>query len=237
MALTGIGLLCLVGVITIQSAYTTRAAVQAEQVIMFSASAAGFVIFVIGLTALLRARSTSTTVPRVLLLVMLFFITLGPWILAAITGVLSRTSSPFEAPMAVAAPSPVYAIMAAGSLTEPDPGVAPIASVVMSFLYAGLGTLLFFLARSKCKTIISEHESVLAEADERLAEEDRQAAEQRAAAEQDRLEALERQPEATAEDERAVDGWATPPDIDTSGGDDADGGEAERPEPDDGSPG
>ncbi|MBW2456988.1 MAG: ABC transporter permease, partial [Deltaproteobacteria bacterium] len=217
LGLTGIGLLCLVGVIYIQSAFTTRAAVQAEQVILFSAYAAGFIIFVIGLTALLRARSTSTTVPRVLLLVMLFFITLGPWILAAITGVLSRTSSPFEGPMAVAAPSPVYALLAAGALTEPDPGVAPIASVVTSFLYAGLGTMLFFIARAKCKGIIADHESLLAEADERLAEEDRVAAEQRAAAEQDRLAALEQQPAAT-KDETGADGWATPPDIDTSGG-------------------
>ncbi len=191
IGLASIGLLCLVGVIYIRTTVTVRASVQSEQIIIFSAYAAGFTIFVIGLTALLRARSTSTTVPRVLLMVMQFFITLGPWILAAITGVFSRTSSPFGAAMAVAAPSPVYALVAAGSLTAPDPGVAPIASVVTSFLYAGLGTMLFFLARTRCRRIIAEHESVLAEADVRLAEEDRQAAEQRAAAEQAKLEALE----------------------------------------------
>ena len=216
VGLGAIGLLCLAGVITIQLAGTTRAAVQAEQVIMFSAYAAGFSTFVIGLTALLRARSTSTTVPRVLLLVMLFFITLGPWILAAITGVLSRSSSPFGASMAVAAPSPAYAILAATALAEPDPGVAPIASVVTSFLYAGLGAMLFFIARTKCKGIIAEHRRVLADADLRLAEEDRQAAEQRAAAEQARLEALE-QPTATetTEDGAADDDWGGPPEIDT----------------------
>jgi hypothetical protein len=214
VGLGALGLLCLAAVITIQVAGTTRASVQAEQVIMFTGYAAGFSIFVIGLTALLRARSTSTTVPRVLLLVMLFFITLGPWILAAITGVLSRSSSPFGPAMAVAAPSPVYGILAATALAEPDPGVAPMASVVTSLVYAGLGLMLFAIARTKCKGIIAEHKTVLAEADLRLAEEDRQTAEHQAAAEQARLEALEEPAAATTgTDDGADDDWGGAPDI------------------------
>ena len=43
-----------------------------------------FYVFVVGLSAFLRARASSALVARVLLFALLFVIAVGPWILAAI---------------------------------------------------------------------------------------------------------------------------------------------------------
>lgn len=186
--------LCGLGIAYINTAAGPRATEQTEQVVVFSAYAVGFTAFVIGLAAWLRARATSAAVPRVLLLVILFFLSTGPWILAAITGVLASSSNQYSTSMAVAAPSPFYIFVALSAVTRPDPGVAVTASMVAAGAYAVLGVLLLSLAHAKCNRIIREHETVLAEADRRLAEEDRQAAEQAEAARSAATAALE-QPE------------------------------------------
>jgi hypothetical protein len=155
-----------------------------EQIVVFSAYALGFVPFVIGLTAWLRARSAGAAVPRVLLLVVLFFLSAGPWIVAAIAGLMSNPSDPYGPSTAVAAPSPIYAILAVAAISQPDPGVAVIASIVMSCVYAAFGALFFSFAAARTRRIIREHETILSEADRRLAEEDRLAAEKNVPAEQ-----------------------------------------------------
>jgi hypothetical protein len=165
---------------------------QTAQIITFTAYAAAFVTFVVGLAAFLRARSVSTAVPRVLLLVVLFFVFTGPWILAAITGVFAGGSgSQYGPAMAVAAPSPFYAFIAVESIPAPDPGIAVFAAMVAAAGYAVGGFAFLVAANVRCRRIIDEHETILAEADRRLAEEDRLAQETRDARAQANLADLE----------------------------------------------
>jgi ABC-type transport system involved in multi-copper enzyme maturation permease subunit len=176
VGLVAIAVVCAVGILYIQTTSGHSRSTAIAQILVFGAYALGFSSFVIGLTAWLRARSTGAALPRVLLLVVLFFLTAGPWIVAAIAGLMSRPSDPYGASTAVAAPSPIYAVVAISAIGKPDPGVAVPASVVMSCIYAALGTLFFFLGGSRSRRIIHEHEAILTEADRRLAEEDRAAA-------------------------------------------------------------
>ncbi len=157
---------------------------QMERTILFSAYATGFSLFTVGLAALLRARAKSSAVPRVLLLVLLLFLATGPWIAAAITGVLALAGSgSSDAALAVACPSPFYAFVAIGAVGRPDPTIPVIASMSCSILYGALGMVFLVMASTRCRKIIREHESLLAEADRRLAEEDQQLAEARSKAE------------------------------------------------------
>jgi hypothetical protein len=165
--------LCMVGISVVQTARgVPRVDEQTEQLVVFSLYALGFSTFVIGLAAYLRARATGSAVPRVLLLVVLFFLAAGPWILAIISGVIASSGSGTGDEYALAAPSPFYVFLALDALTRPDPGVTVVASITASIGYAALGLAFLVVARSKCKAIIDEHEDVLAEADRRLAEED-----------------------------------------------------------------
>lgn len=165
--------LTVIGVVMLQTTPgTPRVDVQTEQVVVFAIYALGFSSFLIGLTAYLRARSNGGGLPRVLLLVILFGLSFGPWILAAITGVLGSSSSMRSSAFAIAAPSPGYAFFAVEALTRPDPGVTVVASIGASILYAAVGLGFLLVAGAKCRKIILEHESILARADQRLAAED-----------------------------------------------------------------
>ena len=177
-------LLGVAGVIVVTMEARSNAVEQVEQIVLFTSYALGFTFFLVGLSSLLRARSTSTTVPRVLLVVVLFFLLIGPWILAAITGVAVKSATKFGPAMAVAAPSPFYVLfIGLEATTKSDPGVAILATIISAIGYAALGLMFLGLAHGRCKRIISEHEQVLAEADRRLAEEDAEAEAERVDAE------------------------------------------------------
>lgn len=204
----GLGAMALLGiagivVVTVES--PSNAVEQVEQIVVFGAYALGFSCFVVGLAAQLRARSTSTTVPRVLLLVVLFLLAVGPWVAAAITGVMASSSGKFGPALAVAAPSPFYVLfIALEAVTRPDPGVAILASMITAIGYAALGLMLLAFSHHRCKRIIDEHEQVLAEADRRLLEEDATSEAERQQAEhaedEAALEQLERPVETAAID-------------------------------------
>jgi ABC-type transport system involved in multi-copper enzyme maturation permease subunit len=230
--LLAMALLGIAGITVVTLEAPGNATEQVEQIILFSTYALGFTCFLVGLAAQLRARSTTTTVPRVLFGVFLFFLAIGPWIGAAITGVMAHSSGKFGPALAVAAPSPFYVLfIALEAVTKTDPGVAIIATIATAIGYAAVGLLLLGLASRRCKTIITEHEEVLAEADRRLAEEDAAAEaalrEEEEADEQAAIEALER-PDA------ADDAAGPPIDGDIALGEEGDSaatGDAEAKEP------
>jgi hypothetical protein len=90
--------------------------------------------------------------------------------------------------------------VAVAAVSKPDPGVAVVASMSWSVIYALLGLIFVGAATRRCNKIIADHEKVLAEADRRLAEEDRLRAEQAAEREQQR----ERAERAAAEQPHAT---------------------------------
>jgi len=174
-SVSAVVVLAVAGVAFINTDMAARGARQIEELFLFTTYMIGFMTFVIGLAAMLRARSTGSTVPRVLLLVVLFFVATGPWILAAISGALG--SSPAHNDLVIAAPSPFYVFFALSTLSRATPSLAVAASTIASISYAALGLLLLGLAHHKTKRIIEDHEAVLNEADRRLAAEDEAAAE------------------------------------------------------------
>jgi ABC-type transport system involved in multi-copper enzyme maturation permease subunit len=146
--------------------------------LVFFGYAAGFYTFLVGLGALLRSRAASSMVSRVLLFTILFAIAAGPWIVAAIAGIVIDSSS--NEAFIIAAPSPFYVLMMVDAIQHSRGEALVVAGLVAIFVWAGLGLIFLVLARSRCARIIREHEVMLAETERILDAED--AAEARAAA-------------------------------------------------------
>jgi ABC-type transport system involved in multi-copper enzyme maturation permease subunit len=118
--------------------------------VVVSAHFAGFLVFLVGLTAFFRATAQGATVPRVLLLAALLTAIIGPWIVLAIAGFLSQGPEEMQQ---LAAPSPMYAFVLVEKLrlglkNTPE-FVLP--GVLCSVGYALLGVLLVGAAGSRAK--------------------------------------------------------------------------------------
>jgi ABC-type transport system involved in multi-copper enzyme maturation permease subunit len=186
-----------------------------DGVIRFGAYAASFYVFVVGVSAFLRARASAPTPARVLLFVTLAAVAVVPWVVAAIGGAIARSG---EA-LAVASPSPFFAFALLGN-TQPD--VVYLSGWGMSAVWVVLGFVFLIAAGRRSREIIAKFERTLAEAEQRLAEEDA-AMEAALLAE---AEARARAPEPSAASEAACSGapaveraeTATPNDEATRGG-------------------
>jgi ABC-type transport system involved in multi-copper enzyme maturation permease subunit len=142
----------------------------AWSVLCFAAYAAGFYVFVVGLSAYLRARMATAVSARVVLFAVLFAISVGPWIVAAIAGIL--TDHWARAWFVVATPSPFFAFVMIDSLGGEGAEVLVPAGIAASVLWP-LGGLAFLAAAQRtCRRIIRRHEEVLAETERILAAED-----------------------------------------------------------------
>jgi ABC-type transport system involved in multi-copper enzyme maturation permease subunit len=144
----------------------------------FAGYALGFYLFIVGLGALLRARTASSMVSRVLLFTILFTIAAGPWIVAAIAELIVDRSS--NEAFILAAPSPFYVFMMIDSIRHSHHDMLVVGGVVAIVVWASLGLIFLVFARARCARIIAEHEVLLSETDRLLDAED--AAEARAAA-------------------------------------------------------
>lgn len=140
-------------------------------VVLVGGYAAAFLVFVVGFAAFVRARSNSSGGTRVLLLVMLFLVAAGPFIVAAIVGAFTHDES-----LVVAAPSPIYALVAASAIrkatTATGRSLPMIACVAMSAVWALAGTVLLARASARCRAIVLRHEDAVREGDALLAAED-----------------------------------------------------------------
>ena len=149
---------------------TSRADDQILVIILFSAYAVGFGCFFIGLSALLRVRTRNVATARVLLLVALFVLSSGPWILAAIGGAISDTR--MDDDYLIAAPSPFYVFVAIDNVTGYAGTDSHGASLFASLAYAIVGIVLMLLANQRAGGILGQYHAILAEAERRLDEED-----------------------------------------------------------------
>ncbi|MCA9619131.1 MAG: ABC transporter permease [Myxococcales bacterium] len=197
VGLLGLCVIAGVGLMHVRVDGTATAARKTDEIVLFALYTMGYATFLVGLVSFLRARQTSTTVPRVLLAVGIFATLVGPWILAAMSGALSASSSKYDLAFAVASPSPFYVFIALDALRRSDPGVAINASVAASLGYFAAGAVLLALTQRRCSQIERDHEALLGEADRRLAEED-------AAAEAAAAAPAERPAEETAPQEQAA---------------------------------
>jgi ABC-type transport system involved in multi-copper enzyme maturation permease subunit len=78
------------------------------QLLVTAGYLAAFFVFVVGFASWVRAGSISSVGPRILLLVVLFLATAGPWIGMAIAGVLSEAN---HSALLVASPSPTFVLV------------------------------------------------------------------------------------------------------------------------------
>jgi ABC-type transport system involved in multi-copper enzyme maturation permease subunit len=148
----------------------------ASRVAAFGGYALAFYVFVVGLGAALRARASSPIVARMLLFAFLFAITVGPWVVAAIAGILAEAGGRHAA-YVVAAPSPFYVLVMMDAMGPGGTGTTVVAAgMIFCLIWAALGLLLLAFAARRCGVIIRKHEALLAESDRILAAEDEAAA-------------------------------------------------------------
>jgi hypothetical protein len=139
-------------------------------VVIVGGYAASFMVFLAGFGAFVRARSNLSTTTRVMLLVMLFGVGAGPWILAAIAGAVRHDEG-----LLLAAPSPIFALVAAADVRRAlmtTRHAEMIASISMSALWALGGLVLLARAASRCRAIVHAHDEALRQGDAMLAAED-----------------------------------------------------------------
>lgn len=134
----------------------TSARVDSERIVVFAAYAAAFLVFVGGFTAWARARATSSTVPRLLLLAVLFVATIGPWILMAVADAIA--DNPGRA-LLLSAPSPTFAfrMIQAFDLSGPERDLTLTVGACSAGAWALLGLGLLGAARSRVGNVIEAH--------------------------------------------------------------------------------
>ncbi|MCA9593153.1 MAG: ABC transporter permease [Myxococcales bacterium] len=160
LSLGAIGIQLVAGVLIVMGKGGSSVGDDATRVVSFGLYAAAFLVFVVGFVAWTRARSMSATVPRVLLVGVLFLATLGPWLAMAIAGILTDGS---DEALLVASPSPTYvfvlmnAIGKSGSERELALTAAAVCAAGWGFLGAGL----MAAAGVRSRRVIASHERSL----------------------------------------------------------------------------
>lgn len=143
----------------------------ATRIVAFGAYGAAFLLFVIGFVAWTRARSTSSTVPRVLLVGVLFLAAFGPWLAMAVAGILTDGSD--EARL-VASPSPTYVfvVLDAVSSTTGERELSLMAAAICSAGWGFLGAGLFAAAGARVRRVLADHAAALARVEAMLEADD-----------------------------------------------------------------
>ncbi|APR83979.1 Hypothetical protein A7982_09328 [Minicystis rosea] len=135
----------------------------------FGGYALAFYVFAVGLAAFLRSRAQTSLSARIILFALLVAVSVGPWVVAAIAGLVADNVS--KDALIVGAPSPFYVFVMLDALGGGDQ-LPVVIGLVMAAVYALLGLVLLGGAGSRCREIIRKHEETLAETDRILAAED-----------------------------------------------------------------
>jgi hypothetical protein len=153
-----------------------------QQLVCFAAYGIAFYVFLVGLAAMLRARTPTPVVTRVLLFTALFAVSVGPWIVAAIAGIISDSRGGGDNALAIAAPSPFYVFLMMSKVDASDGEAILIAGVAAMLGWMTVGMGLLAGARARCAKVLAEQAAALAQTETMLQQEDEAAAAQAAAA-------------------------------------------------------
>ncbi len=132
----------------------------------------GFFIFLVGVAAWHRAKSSHGGTGRLMLVVYGFIASTVPWVMAVVAGIERSSHGGIDIGHFLAAPSPFYMFYAIASFEAGHKPAIVAAQLIAATLYAVVGLVLLRKASRRCNTIIDEHEALLCAADERLAAED-----------------------------------------------------------------
>jgi ABC-type transport system involved in multi-copper enzyme maturation permease subunit len=138
------------------------------QIATFCLYAACFLVFLVGLRSFLRSGGRTAMMTRVLIVAIGFGIAVGPWIVAAIAGILGGGS---DDSLIIASPSPFYAFYVLEAIERGDE-VHVIAGTIASVAWGALGLFLVAAGRGRASKVMREHDSLLNEAAARFAAED-----------------------------------------------------------------
>lgn len=120
----------------------------------------GFVVFVVGLAAWLRTRVAAVGAARVWLCVVLLLTISGPFVVAAVSGVLSDDT---QSSMTFAAPSPGYTLLLSKELSKPEFHDAIANTVLCGAVWMLFGLGFFGSAVLRSRTAIREQEAMAPE--------------------------------------------------------------------------
>ena len=138
------------------------------QVFVFTAYAAPFFVFVVGFNAWLRARGNSPWIARLISGGVLFLIAAGPWVVAAIGGVLAKADE--RDWLIVGAPSPFYAFVMIDAIRRAsyDHVMAVPVGLACGTGWGALGLALLAAASRRCTRVVLQHDAAVAQADAAL---------------------------------------------------------------------
>jgi ABC-type transport system involved in multi-copper enzyme maturation permease subunit len=157
-------------VVAMAALISHSAANELPRMLAFGSYALAMSLLIAGLGAYTRARAATPFTARIALAGLLFGITTGPWIVAAIAGILTDRGT--STALMIAAPSPFYVFVMIDQLRGiPKPGFVEL-GFGCAFGWGVIGLVAAHLARRHCNAIIVKHQAILAEAERRLAEED-----------------------------------------------------------------
>jgi hypothetical protein len=150
------------------------------QMFVFAIYSAPFFLFLMGLTAWLRSRGNSPWIARLIASAILFLILAGPWIVAAIGGILSRGSS--DDWIVIAAPSPFYVFYMLSHIDRASPTTdMPVVlfGLAAGFMWGMAGLMLLTFSARRCAKQVREYDAAIAQAEAALkAEEEHLAAQE-----------------------------------------------------------
>lgn len=130
-----------------------------EEVFFFALYASAFFLFVTGLTAWLRSRGQSPWIARLVAAAILFLVCAGPWVVAAIGGVLAEHHG--DDWLVIGAPSPFYALYMISwidsSYSRPDIPVVEIGAGC-ALLWGFFGISLLGAAAHRAHGTVRDHD-------------------------------------------------------------------------------
>ena len=138
------------------------------EIFVFAAYATPFFVFLVGFNAWLRARGSTPWITRLISSGVLFLIAAGPWVVAAIGGVIAHGDN--KEWLAIAAPSPFYVFAMISALESPITASSLIvpAGLLCSAAWGALGLSLLAVSSRRAHKAVVAHDAALAAADAAL---------------------------------------------------------------------
>lgn len=150
-----------VGLVAISMRGATDGPRHALAVVVFCTYGIGFLLFTSGLAAYTRARTNAPGASRGILFAVLFLICSGPWIVAAMAGVVIRSGG--DDAYLIAAPSPFFMFYVSDRVTREATMFSPpvIGGLVAAIAWGLLGLSMLGAAHKRCQQVILAHEAAL----------------------------------------------------------------------------
>ncbi len=159
---------------TYYTPYVVTRSDRLSQIFVFGAYCAPYFVFTMGLVAYFRSRGHTAWIARLIAGGILFLAAAGPWVIAAIGGVVTSTHD--DTWLVVAAPTPFFAYVMVGSFdhhaTTGDDTPLVQAGLAAAMMWGFLGLVFLVLAGRKCGRAVREQNAIHEQTEAALRAED-----------------------------------------------------------------